>query len=164
MSSEPTNQLTSPSPPKLKRHSVVLMLLLAFVTGGIYLPSWFLLRRRALNNLNAKGQVGVLPVVVCVVVFSVLLLLSIFIDVEAEPAAALVDTGLQFVGGILILIQSFNVRHILEDHLVTTKSELSDSLFGTHHHAETSLSGIAVFFLTIFYLQYVINKRIVSSP
>jgi hypothetical protein len=81
---------------------------------------------------------------------------------EAAPSAIASDVSglVQISVGILLLVQCFKVRRLLEDHLQESLGELSDQ---PHlRHSQSALSGVAVFFLGIFYLQYVINTRIVS--
>jgi hypothetical protein len=83
-----------------------------------------------------------------------------FTEVTAtSDALDLVSTGARLAFSIILLIHSFKVRRILEAHLQEASSELAD--YPHLRHSESALSGLAVFFLHIFYLQHVINKRLV---
>src|SRR3954469_22455525 len=43
----------------LKRSSVIAVVLLSFVTLGLYVPIWFLRRRRGLNSLDSPRKLSV---------------------------------------------------------------------------------------------------------
>ncbi len=146
---------------KLKRRSISRMVLLTVVTGGFYYPCWFLLRQHDINSLNAKEKLQSFPFVVAIALLAFSLGFSVGAsNVEAattemyEGAADLA----QLPAYILLLVQCFKVRRIFEAHLHAGLGQLS----GTPNlrHSQASLSGVAVFFLQIFYLQYVINKRL----
>ena len=148
---------------KLKRRSISRMLLLTVVTGGFYYPFWFLLRQHDINSLNAKEKLQSFPFVVAIALLAFSVGFSVWAsNVEAaaemyEGAARLADLAAY----ILLLVQSFKVRRIFEAHLHADLGQLSD----TPHlrHSQSSLSGVAVFFLQIFYLQYVINRRLAPA-
>jgi uncharacterized membrane protein len=147
-------------PTTMKRHNIALMVLLTIVTAGIYYPLWFLLRRDDLNKLNATEKLGTVPFVLAAASFGIILVLNVVSSAAESAIAEVVSRLIQITVGILLLIQCFKVRRIVEAHLQESLQELSDQ---PHlKHAESALSGVAVFFLTIFYLQYVINNRIVS--
>ncbi len=148
---------------KLKRRSISRMVLLTVVTGGFYYPFWFLLRQHDINSLNAKEKLQSFPFVVAIALLAFSLGFSVWAsNVEAaaemyEGAARLADLAAY----ILLLVQSFKVRRIFEAHLHADLGQLSD----TPHlrHSQSSLSGVAVFFLQIFYVQYVINRRLAPA-
>lgn len=143
----------------MKRHNIALMVLLSMVTGGIYYPIWFLLRRDDINKLNANEKLGTVPFVLLAALFGILFVVNAIRAIApSEIADGLWGLGLM-AAGIVLLVQCFKVRRILEAHLQESLRDLSDQ---PHlRHSESALSGVAVFFLSIFYLQYVINKRIV---
>ena len=146
---------------RLKRRSILLMVLLTVVTGGIYYPSWFLLRRDGINSLNANEKLGTLPFVVAIILFVVALGFGIVAEMaEVEEVAGLTQASdlTQLFAGILLLVQCFKVRRIIEAHLHAATPDLSD--MPLLRHSQSSLSRVAVFLLLIFYLQYVINKRL----
>ena len=51
------SQRSGPVP--LTRSSVVVVVLLSFVTFGLYTGIWYLRRRKALNHLNSSSKLGV---------------------------------------------------------------------------------------------------------
>jgi hypothetical protein len=115
------------------------MVLLLIVTAGIYYPSWFLLRRDGINSLNANEKLGTLPFIVGIVLFVVIFVLDIISTTTASESADVGSRIVQFAAGILLLIQCFKVRRILEAHLQETLSELSDH---PHlRHSQSALSG-----------------------
>jgi hypothetical protein len=156
---------TLTEPTALPRQRIWVMVLLLFVTAAIYVPCWFLLRRRGINSLNADEKLGVLPFVIAIVLLAVRLALGATGSTEAsETVDRLSSVGVLAVN-IVLWVQAFKVRRIFEAHLQDANSELSD--YPHLRHSESSLSGVAVFFLGIFYLQYVINTRlgpVLTSP
>jgi len=146
--------------PGLERTSVILVVLLSFLTVAIYYPVWFLRRRRALNGLRARDKLNAGVFVVAIVLFSVGLLLMLvagslegFGEGLDRRDLLAVSKGLEgfaqflnLVAAIALLIQCFKVRRMLTEHVQAR----------TGH--TVSLSGPATFFLQIFYLQYKINR------
>jgi hypothetical protein len=157
---------TSGSPlPGLKRTSVLLLILLTFVTVVIYYPVWFLRRRSALNGLRSRDKLKRGVFVVAIVLFSVGLLLMLmawalegFGEGLGRGELLAVSKGLEgfaqflnLVAGIALLIQSFKVRRMLTEHVAT------------HTGQPVSISGLGTFFFQILYLQYKINQVLVRS-
>lgn len=153
---------TLTEPTALPRQRIWVMVLLLFVTAGIYVPCWFLLRRRGINSLNANEKVGVSPFVIAIVLLAVRLALDATGITEASETADFLSSVVLMAANIVLLVQGFKVRRIFEAHLQDAHSELSD--YPHLRHSESSLSGVAVFFLSIFYLQYVINTRLGPVP
>ena len=151
--------------PGLKRTSVILVIALSFLTVAIYYPVWFLRRRRALNGLHARDKLNAGVFVVAIVLFSVGLLLMLmsgalegFGEGLGRRDLLAVSKGLEgfaqflnLVAAIALLIQCFKVRRILSEHMQARTGR------------PVSLSGLATFFLQIFYLQYKINRILDSA-
>ena len=151
-------------PTGLKRRSVVLMIVLSIVTFGLYYPIWFLRRRAALNRLDSPRKLRLWPFVVVIAWFVFQFIMGIAAG-SAPPeqtsgaGAAVLLNVVQLAVGILMVIQSFFTKDILEDHLVGPGDRVPNPLF-----VETvKLSGVMTFLFQIFYLQYVINRYIVGS-
>ena len=125
-------------------------------------PCWFLLRRRGINSLNANEKLRVSPFVIAIVLLAVKLALDATGSTEASEAVDFLSSVVLIAANIVLLVQGFKVRRIFEAHLQEAHSELSD--YPHLRHSESSLSGVAVFFLSIFYLQYVINTRLGPVP
>ena len=146
----PAAHVASPADTGLTRRSVWLMVLLTFVTLGFYYPIWFLRRRQGLNRLDSARKLELWPSALFAVYFLVAFLSPLVMGATLEEhvgdAAALlraVDLGL----GIMMIVQCFRIKDIIEDH--TGES--------------ATLSGVATFFLSIFYLQYAINKYVIDA-
>ena len=129
-----------------------LVIVLSMVTVGIYLPIWFLIQRRAINELPSPGKVGATLPLVALVLFCIstlmmpLHLLEILPPDEArDMTIRAVENLVNISGSVLVILLAFKVRQILVDH------------FGRQLGLPPQLSGIATFFFTIFYLQYKIN-------
>jgi hypothetical protein len=154
----------SVAPIGLKRRSVILMIVFTIVTFGLYYSIWFLRRRAALNRLDSPRKLGRWP-------FLIFIAFSVFQFIVAVasapgPVENTIGTGgslllslAQFAVGILMLVQCFFTKDILEDHLAGPEDNLPNPLFVER----VKLSGLMTFFFQIFYLQYVINRHIVGQ-
>jgi len=157
----PTAAIADLSSGGLKRRSVVLMIVLTLLTFGVYYPIWFLRRRSGLNRLNSPRKLQLWPFVIVVLWFACQFIAGIVAGLNGQPiggSLALVFNIVQLAVGILLLVQSFFTKDILEDHLSGPGDDIPNPLF-----AETvKLSGVMTFFFQIFYLQYVINRHIAA--
>ena len=59
--------------------------------------------------------------------------------------------------GLLMLFQAFKVKEMIEDH--ATPESHSGPMFAEH----VKLSGLMTFFFTVFYLQWAINRYVVTD-
>ena len=75
------------------------------------------------------------------------------------PGASIVLGLVRLAVGILMLVQCFIIKDILEDHLAGP-DDASHLMF----EGRVKLSGLMTFFFSIFYLQHVINRYVVGSP
>ena len=148
----------------LKRRSVLLMIVLFIVTSGLYYPIWFLRRRVALNRLDSPKKLRLWPFLVWFALFAVALVVEV--AAGSAPHEQIIGAGgsallnlSQIAVGILMAVQCFITKDILEDHLIGPEDHVSASLFA----GPVKLSGLKTFFLQIFYLQWVINRDIVVS-
>ena len=140
------------------------MIVFTILTFGLYYPIWFLRRRAALNRLDSPRKLPVWPFVIVIawLVFQFFVGMALSSRPPAEaiaPGANLFLSLVQLAVGILLLVQSFVTKDILEDHLSGPGEEVPNPLFVN----AVKLSGVMTFFFQIFYLQYVINRDIVSS-
>ena len=108
-----------------------------------HMPIWFLRRRKAFNALG--GDMSIWPFVVVIFLFAVTNILSLTSTQVTTSALALL---FQFIGAIVILVQSFDVKDIFEN-----VSQTDEGDFLPHE----PLSGLLTFVATIFYLQHKIN-------
>jgi hypothetical protein len=163
-----TNHVTTPAgsghrPTGLKRRSLILMIVLTIVTLGLYYPLWFLRRRAALTQLDAPRKLQLWPFLLFLVFVVIRLVVSIASGSSPPEqtigagASALLGLG-QLAVGILIVVQCFFIKDILEDHLAGPGDDVSNSILFN----SVRLSGLMTFFFGIFYLQYVINRDIVG--
>ena len=136
--------------PGLPETSVLLMIFLMVVTLGIYIPIWFLTRRKAINSLNSSEELSLGMIVFTLVAF----IGSVGLDL-IYPESSL-GTFVNLVLGIAVLVLSFKVRSILQDHLSPQATGPLSSTAALQ--SEVSISGVLTFFCGIFYLQYKINR------
>ena len=129
---------------QLEKKNVLLMIFLTIITYGIYIPVWFLKRKNAFNNLNSKEKISNGPIIFVLVIFvisAILLIPSVlFMETEIGTMVDGIDSIINLVGGITILVMSFKVRRIMNEHY------------------KTKLSGVATLFFTFLYLQYKVNR------
>jgi uncharacterized membrane protein YhdT len=144
----------------LKRRSPVMMIVFVVGTLGVYFPIWFLRRRAALNRLDSPRKLQRWPFLLALAFFVFQIILAIASDPEKPIGnGSLLFSFVRLVVALLIVVQCFIIKDILEDHLAgpgdtTSSSVLSDG---------ATLSGLMTFFFQIFYLQHVINRHIVGS-
>lgn len=131
---------------ELEEMSVVEIVVYTIITYGIFIPFWLLHQRRFLGKLEGENvNQGLL--VTAAFLYSLGVIIGLGAEFSSNPARIeeikpLVSL-LNIVSWIIILVQCFRMKAIFE-----------------RNYAE-DLSGVATFFLTIFYLQYRMN-RIVS--
>ena len=156
------------SAPGLKRRSLILMILFSLVTFGLYYPVWFLRRRNALNRLDSPRKLPQWPFVVAIgwFVFQVLVGVAVGVarglsgsGVGLPREANLVFSIIRLAVGVLMLVQAFATKDILEDHFAGPEDQIERPfLTGT-----VQLSGVMTFIFQIFYLQYAINRHLSES-
>lgn len=141
--------------------SLLLMVVLTIVTLWLYVPIWYIRRRKALNQLDSPRKLDAWPFLL----FLAFWIFSFLVGMIEGASPHSNHQGLDlFVGltrlaiGILIIVQSFRVKDILEDHLAGPGDQVRRG-FGEQ---EVKLSALLTFFFSIFYLQYTINHRILA--
>ncbi len=132
-----------PEEVRLKKRSVLLMILFSIITFGFYMPFWFVSGRKALNQLNPRYQVSLSLCILLFAANAVSFLVS---------EAVVITTELAFA--IIYLILAFRVKNILNSTLFKQRKEPVPSLA----HQEEVLVVTQTLFLGIFYLQYKINR------
>jgi hypothetical protein len=150
------------APAGLKRRRVITMIVFVFLTLGIYYMVWFFRRRTALNQLNSPRKLQLWPLLAFTGDFVLELGFGLAAGEQTVAAAfgAPVENALtlaRLVLGIVMIIQCFFIKDIIEDHIAPADAGLQPMFV-----ERVKLSGLATFFFSIFYLQYAINKYIVS--
>ena len=128
------------------------MVVLTVVTFGVYYPLWFLRRRAALNQLNSPKKLAAWPFMLLLAFLVSQIILALASDPEAPAEGStggLIFRLVRLAIGLLIVVQCFFIKDILEDHL-------SD-------HEAVPLSPIMTFFFQAFYLQHVINRHVATA-
>jgi hypothetical protein len=147
------------------------MCLLTLLTAGLYVPIWFLIRRRALNNLHSREKLEAWPVSVALAALVASLCLPLLGSlkrgswVEVENAYPALHPGILLVAGLILIVQCFKVRRILLDHLAPRREAMFSAGLRMQH--EELFSRMGTFFFGIFYLQHKINSMLdvfISSP
>ena len=143
----------------LKRRSVVLMIVFALITFGIYYLVWWFRRRPGLNRLNSPRKLPLWPLLLLLAFWVAALVLGFASGAapESEAPGQLWLSIFQIVVGISMIVQSFWAKEIIEDHAAPDPE--SGPSFGGH----VKLSGLMTFFFSIFYLQWAINSYVVGK-
>ncbi len=131
---------------QFEKINVTRMIVISFITLGIYFPVWFMKIKKVLNKLDTKQKISK-NLIINLLVFTVLEL--IFIVLFFIPSSSLIYQGsiylltniFSWISLILLLVLAFKVRNALNEHFT-----------------EIKFSGIATFLFTIFYLQNRINS------
>ena len=146
----------------LKRRSVLVMILFFFITLGVYMPVWWFRRRAGLNRLDSPRKLALWPLLLFGALFAIQFGVGIVQGLrpgEQIPGPG-IDTILvlfQLGVGILMIIQSFKVKDMIEDHAAPAPH--SGPMFG----GQVQLSGVMTFLFSIFYLQWAINSYVVAK-
>lgn len=137
----------------LKKIRVFHVILLSFVTLGLYYPFWFLKRRGAINNMQSTKKLQKKPLFSAIALWFVIVFVAFSSgiiqndgNVTASESLMLFAQVLNLVYVIILIGQSLKVRSIFDEH------------FNNHLRKEMKFSKIATFFFQILYLQYKINK------
>jgi hypothetical protein len=145
---------------KLTQTSIITIAVLLTITLGLYYPIWFLQRRAQFNALQSKLKLSATPFMVSIVIGVLSLALSFSgryfkgLSVTQPDLANLgkiltyTSWGVLLVYLNVLLLQCFKVKLILEHH------------FNDHLQRQVTFSAVGTFFLTIYYLQYKINRLI----
>lgn len=143
-------------PERLPQTSVLLTVVLAFLTAAIYYPVWFMTRLKGFNRLNSSEKLApasFIGILIVVVVGLFIDLLAPWAGVHRQDLSSL-GSVLRITAGIALLVQAFKARRILENHLNTRSGDLFVQ--------PVALNAVAVFFFNIWYLQYKINQLMAS--
>lgn len=146
----------------LKRRSVLVMIVFMIITLGLYYVVWWFRRRPGLNRLNSPKKLALWPLLLLVALYVTQFGLALvagdtpLTEAIGEGGAAL-DLLFRLSVGIVMIIQAFRVKDIIEDHATPE----SDS--GPMFVEQVTLSGVLTFLFSIFYLQWAINRYVVGS-
>lgn len=135
----------------VERKSVWMVILLSVVTLGIYIPYWLYQRLDAFNQMKSTEKLDkniVMAVLVMYSLTTVMYIVSTISEMMYPENISFVTnidnvgSVIDFVSTIMMLYLAFRTRKVIEDHFKIT------------------LSGVATFFFSIYYLQYKINKQL----
>jgi len=137
------------TPAPLKRSSVFLVVLLSFVTGGVYTGIWYLRRRKGLNLLDSTSKLGVTGPASLIMLSTANL---------ALPADSMQEALVVLAVGLTNLVMAFRVRWMIVDHLRSRIAAVLPQSAGLQEQYKPS--SLLTFFLNIFYLQYKLNELV----
>ncbi len=139
--------------PVLPQTSVALTVFLTLVTLYLYEPVWYLIRLPALNRLKTREKLDSWVFVLVLLLFATgygVTIVAGFTGLRSQEVHGFVRLC-TLAGGITLLFQAFKVRRMIEEHV-------NGRIQSEHMFAQPeSLSGVALFFLRMWYLQFKIN-------
>ena len=148
----------------LKRRRVIVMIGFTLITFGLYYPVWFFRRRAALNSLDSPRKLQLWPLLLFAALFVVDFVVALVsgdmppeVVIGSGPVALLALARLAI--GIVMIVQCFTIKAMLEDHLEGPDEERSHMF----SFDRVKLSGLMTFFFQIYYLQHIINRHIVDA-
>ncbi len=158
-----------PVEPPITQTNLVSMVILTILTMGLYIPIWFMQKRGGLNQLDSARKASLGFPIAALILSAVVALLNFGaanrvpwiynIEIRWDTIANLIAAGLI---GFLLMIQSFQVRSILEDHLLAhSHGPLAGSIAMLNR---SEFSPVGTFFFGVFYLQYKINEMVETWP
>lgn len=151
-----------PSVHGLKRRRVLVMILFVIVTLGLYYPIWWFRRRPGLNRLNSPNKLAIWPLILLAALFAVQFVLGLVsgarpVEDVIGSDAALFLLVCRLAVGIVMIVQTFKVKDMIEDHAAPEAES------GPLSVEPVRLSGLMTFFFSIFYLQWAINRFVVGT-
>ncbi len=149
---------------RLEESSISAMVLLTLITGGIYVPIWFLIRRKAINSLRSSDKLQSAWLCFALLGYAHTILVGLVKNLNWGSWAnvgyllTIVRPPLLLLSAIIVIVSCFKVRSILLDHLAPREQSMFSA--GARLQQDDEISSLATFFLGIFYLQYKINRLI----
>jgi fumarate reductase subunit C len=147
-----------------KKTSPMLVFLLTTLSGGIYLPIWFLSRRQAFNNLVSEEKLSKNLFIYITAGFVLVILISFYTGYlqaiaflsGSEPGA--LATWMDLAANLLVLVllipligQLFKAKRILADHI------------NGHLGKNETFSTLWTILFLNAYLQHKINTSVVEG-
>lgn len=123
----------------IKKTPVLLVILFQLITLGIYYPIWFLRRMKSFNKMaKITGEVEISK---AALVFALVLEILSAVAVLFGSRAGIFS----LITFILLTVQAFRSRRIMVS-------------YQKMHKIKLVMPGLAVFFISPYYLQYEINR------
>jgi len=116
-----------------KKTSVLFMVIMTFISLGIYFPYWFLSREKAILQLESEKELPKLysRLVLVLYGFSIILgLFSAFMSKQMVEFYGNTDRLITFVGACALIFLAFRTRRMLMDHTGEELSWIWTFLFG----------------------------------
>lgn len=130
----------------LKKINLPLMIFLAVISGGVFIPIWFLIQRDAINGMTTKDENKLSTNLFYFVAF------MFFVTSSLEMGTTWAKTGTwNGILGIIVLVQSFKIRRVFDEY------------FNARFNRNVSFSGLWLFIFTVFYLQTMINSELLAQ-
>lgn len=128
----------------MKRMPVAMTITLAVLTCGMYVPWWFLTRRKTFNRLSGPERLNILPFAISLLLIAIALGMAVFGWMRPATAAArplFIPAMLVAAAWLILLVQSFKARNMVQ-----------------YQKPGLQLSGLLIFLFQVFYLQYHVNR------
>jgi magnesium-transporting ATPase (P-type) len=159
----PEGRVADPEPVShgLKQRRVLVMIVFMIITLGIYYLVWWFRRRPGLNRLNSPQKLALWPLLLLTAQFVGQFVIGVIAGITLEQdvigeGGRLFMTVFQLMVGIVIIVQTFKIKDMIEDHAQPVQSYPMSV-------EQVKLSGLMTFFFSIFYLQWAINRYVVGT-
>ncbi len=145
---------------EFKKVNIAMMVLLTFITFGIYNSYWYLSRKNNINCLNSKNKISSGIFIFAIVLQGISLFLNLISGVLEGIGETLNHYGILYLAKqvnsfdpliniiliIVFIVYAFKVKRIFQEHLADITGP------------DYPFSALATFFFQIWYLQYKVNR------
>jgi hypothetical protein len=118
-------------------------------TCGLYMPFWYMKRRSFLESIDGSARIGQLQEWY-IGLWAVSMICTVVGSVGKSKGFEMLGSLANLAAAIVVLTMAFRTKALLERYL-------------SRMNLPERLSGLATFFLQIYYLQYRINRLPESS-
>ena len=155
-----TDQITSTSDSdiELSQGSLVWLIFLAALTGGLYVPIWYLMQSNGLNKLRSNNKISPAPAyfsIIAIIIWSAIKTMETGFTQTALDSSTVFEvfTAIaiitNFISFFCMIHLAFHTRRILLDHF--------------QQNVDFKISWLFTLFPNVLYLQHKINKLNIDS-
>lgn len=129
------------------RVTLLVMLVLTWISCGMYVPLWYVRRQPMLDRLGEATTLGSGLPLLAAGCGGVYVFVGVFLRLAGAfgPTSELLAFVVSGTGGVINLVMAFRVRSILND-------------LARRWGRPADVSGVWTFFFHVYYLQYVLNR------
>jgi hypothetical protein len=128
-----------------KRTSVAFTVVMTVITLGIYMPYWYLSRRKAIHQLAGKEVLPIVLLWIALGLYSISFGISVLTLFSATFADIFSDSDrmMGYLGLAIIIFLSLKTRAVFQQHF-----------------RQSNINPVLTVLLTIWYMQYKVNREL----